>query len=738
MDTEDKDNSPTGPIHNWETGRILHSPTGKFRRSNKYPRNQNEDLDSPTQKIIIFPLDKVKENPPPPPPSNRVTPPPIVFTAPLPKIQDLPPDFFEEGELDEHYNPQTQSPDFSSQLDQEDWQMDYSDVEGKIAGYMKDLEQKATAFQQNMFREEEGTDWAAIERAERLIPGTDHEDGKRVAPPSREKVKVPKIRKAPPDMPPHVLQQQLAKRLPLLSVRRYFILLLLLGACAVTFFSLEETVEALATYESRIVFLGVVLAIAMVSLVDILGKGLLHCFAMGAGMDTLAFFSGIFCGLDCLLQSSLPEPRGQYPYVALVLMQYYFLLYGEEKKCLSNIASCKVASKGRDPFLLRLEPHKWNNRSCYNKAPAPLEGFSSQLMDRDGAQIAFAFTTPIFLIMAFVMAMNLTRDTTDFVWAFSAFLVVSAPFGATVLYGRPLFKVTDRLKKDMFSTLAGWTGVAPKGKHCIIQDLDLFPEGDVSITGSRLYNNFSEKKVLAFTTALLEEGDVGCVHLFHSIMDARGQKTPPCRDAMYHDAGGITAQIGKDQVMIGCAAFTEFMNIPVPEGCYWNHAIYCCINNRLAGFYSLEYRLHDMVSHSLSSLQLERIRPVLATRDFAHTPEVLRRRYDLKTIRMDFPPITRRRELSDEKRIKGGDLTAVILMDGIEPMTDCVIAATRLRKSVYQSLGTVIASACLGFFLVAYLVASTAYNALSPDNLMIFLLLWLAPVWIISDMAHRY
>ena len=40
--------------------------------------------------------------------------------------------------------------------------------------------------------------------------------------------------------------------------------------------------------------------------------------------------------------------------------------------------------------------------------------------------------------------------------------------------------------------------------------------------------------------------------------------------------------------------------------------------------------------------------------------------------------------------------------------------------------------------LAAYLVSAQAYGSLSPLNLLIFLITWLAPVWFLSGWVHRY
>ena len=44
----------------------------------------------------------------------------------------------------------------------------------------------------------------------------------------------------------------------------------------------------------------------------------------------------------------------------------------------------------------------------------------------------------------------------------------------------------------------------------------------------------------------------------------------------------------------------------------------------------------------------------------------------------------------------------------------------------------------LGILLAYYLTAVDAYGSLSPLNLLIFLLFWVAPVWFLTSWVPRY
>lgn len=135
---------------------------------------------------------------------------------------------------------------------------------------------------------------------------------------------------------------------------------------------------------------------------------------------------------------------------------------------------------------------------------------------------------------------------------------------------------------------------------------------------------------------------------------------------------------------------------------------------------------------------LEKVEPVLATRDFNLIPAMLQQRFKLAADRMAFPGVERRRELSDPDQEHDGVLTALLCREGLLPFAEAIAAAKRLRWAA--QLGGVLccAASTLGLALAAYLTSAAAYSSLSPLNLLVYMLTWLAPVWLLSGWVHRF
>ncbi len=129
---------------------------------------------------------------------------------------------------------------------------------------------------------------------------------------------------------------------------------------------------------------------------------------------------------------------------------------------------------------------------------------------------------------------------------------------------------------------------------------------------------------------------------------------------------------------------------------------------------------------------------MLATRDFNLIPAMLQHRFKLAADKMDFPPVERRRELSDPAQPHSETLTALLCREGLYPFAEAVTAAKRLRWAA--RLGAVLCclGSAIGLLLAAYLVSVSAYGSLSPLNLFVFLMMWLLPVWFLSGWVDRF
>ena len=324
-------------------------------------------------------------------------------------------------------------------------------------------------------------------------------------------------------------------------------------------------------------------------------------------------------------------------------------------------------------------------------------------------------------------------------WCLSATFTASAAFGGALVYGRPFHKLARRLASSG-AALAGWPGAAQskKGDRILLTDGDLFPPGYVELNGIKVFGDWSIERVVGYTATLIRDSGSGLTKLFHDLLRAQGAIFRNAEHLCCYEGGGLSATIRGDQVLVGSAAFMNLMEVELPQGLHVKNAVFCAIEGELAGIFALNYTLPDMVFPSLEALMREKVGPVLATRDFNLIPAMLHQRFKLAADKMDFPPVERRRELSDPEQPHSPTVTAVLCREGLLPYGESVVAAKRLRWSTRFGAVLTCLGSCVGVLLAYYLTSVDAYGSLSPLNLLVFLLFWLAPVWFLTSWTAHY
>ena len=473
---------------------------------------------------------------------------------------------------------------------------------------------------------------------------------------------------------------------------------------------------------------------------DVLLTGLKRMFRGRVGMDSLAALSALFTLLDGAMLALRSGNR--MPYTAVVLTGSWMLLHGAyHKKCGLRL-SCRTAAASAQPYRVTQDVGKWNGRDTYTKWVGDAEGFGSQIQTDDGVQRLFSRVCPLLLLGDIILALLATvaaGHPDNLMWGLSALFTVTAAFGGGLAYGRPFHKVARRLAQSG-ATLAGWPGIARsrRGERVLITDTDLFPPGYVELNGYKVLGGFPMERVVAYTATLIRDSGSGLTKLFHDQLRSLGGLMRNAERLCCYEGGGLSATIRGDQVLVGSAAFMKLMDISLPVGLNVKNAVFCAIDGELAGIFALNYSLPDTVFPALEELMGEKVGPVLATRDFNLIPAMLQQRFKLAADKMDFPPVERRRELSDPGQDHNPELTALLCREGLFPFAEAVTAAKRLRWAAWVGGALCCVASVLGLALGAYLVSVSAYGSLSPLNLLTYMVTWLAPVWFLSGWVHRY
>ncbi|MBQ8800992.1 MAG: hypothetical protein IJZ52_01735 [Clostridium sp.] len=609
--------------------------------------------------------------------------------------------------------------------------------DGMLTALIKDINRRADDYADRMYEEDERIDPEEVRRLERLIPGTDKEE--EPEPPSKPK-KVKKTAPPPPDTPPQELARTYLKGLKSTRLRLVFLFLLCLLAVV------QLAVPALgyvfvAPLGDPLVqswFAAGVMAAGTLLGIDILLGGIINACKGRVGMDTLAALGCVFTLADAVVLAISESER--LPYTAAALTGLFFLLLGTyHKKCAQRL-SCRTAAASSSPYRVTLDEGKWNGRDTYSKWAGDAAGFGSQIQVEDGADRIYHHFCPVVLLLCIAYSLYITITRTEAaLWCASAVFTAAAAFGAALSYGRSFHLCARRLAHSG-AALAGWPGIvgSRRADRVLITDTDLFPPGYVELNGFKVLGDFPMERVVAYTATMIRDSGSGLAKLFHDYLRTLGGLMRNSERLCCYEGGGLSATIRGDQVLVGSAAFMNLMDITLPAGLNVKSAVFCAINGELAGIFALNYFLPDTVFPALDSLIRENVGPVLATRDFNLIPAMLQQRFKLSADRMDFPPVERRRELSAPDQPHGDTLAAILCREGLYPFAEAVVCAKRLRRATRVGAVLCCVSSLLGLLLTGYLVFVSAYGSLSPLNLLLYLLMWLLPVWLLTAWTHRF
>ena len=610
-----------------------------------------------------------------------------------------------------------------------------------LSALIHNLNRKADDYADHMFEEDESIDKEEVRRLERLIPGTDEEV---VDEGARQWRKPKRQEPPPPDIPPYDLAKRYGKGLKWMRTRTLLVFLLALASLIQTLAPRAGLVWSAPLDQPAVqcALSAALMGVGMLLALDVLLTGLVRACFLKFGMDTL---SALACGFTLLdgVQLMLAEEEPQrLPYTLVCLTGLFFLLHGAYHKRCALRLSCRTAASAASPYRITLDEGKWNDQDTYAKWSGDQEGFGSQIQADDGVQQIFRRFCPLLFLgdAAFALMASTGGGRPErLVWALSALFTATAAFGASLAYGRAVHKTARRLAPSG-AALAGWPGIAAsrRGSCVLITDGDLFPPGYVELNGFKVMADYPSERVVAYTATLIRDSGSGLATLFHNQLRSMGGLMRNADNLQCHEGGGLSANIRGDQVLVGSAAFMKLMEVRLPQGLNVKNAVFCAIDGRLAGIFALSYTLPDTVFPALESLFSERVEPVLATRDFNLIPAMLQQRFKLAAEKMAFPSVERRRELSDPGQEHNGVLTALLCREGLLPFAEAITASKRLRWAARLGAGLCCAASLLGMALAAYLTSVGAYTSLSPLNLLIYMLLWLAPVWFLSGWVHRF
>lgn len=610
-----------------------------------------------------------------------------------------------------------------------------------LAARLHTLRRRADHYADHMYDQAEPDEETL--RAERYIPGVDREETPEE--PHRQARRHRPARPAPADTPPSELAARYAHGMKGKRIRTALAMI-----CAALCALISVDVPALFDWNGaaaagsvppaqlRLWLLAGLLAVTGALCWEIVGRGFARLFRLRPAAETLAAFAFLFTLADSTALL-LTGWRDGLPCCAVTAFSLAFALWGDYAHQGGDRLSARAAAQAKEPFVVTLDEEKWSGRPAYAKWSGTQTGFGSQLQSEDGAQRAYAVAAPLLLLACLACAcLTAARQGGPaFLWTASATLTAASAWSALLLYAIPYRRLARRLF-NVGAALAGWPGAARCREGGILMtDNDLFPTGSVRVSGVRVFGDFPNEKVVAYTATLLRVLDCGLTRPFHDLLRSQGAFYREASGVRYHE-GGVTGIIRNQEVFVGTASFMHLMDVDLPQGLNVKHAVFCAIGGQLAGIFALNYAMSQAVKPCLSALMSSGASPILATRDPNLIPALLGQKFKLPVDKMEFPPVDRRLQLSDREQEHDDTPVALLSREGLGPYCDAVVGGRRLRSAVRRGLAFTLAGSVLGVALTFYLTYVGAAASLTPANFLIFMALWLVPGWLLANWVNQY
>lgn len=490
---------------------------------------------------------------------------------------------------------------------------------------------------------------------------------------------------------------------------------------------------------------------------DIIARGFSDLYHLRPGMESLISVSCLASILNVLsivavegkaidLEDGTQLVRGfvgYLPYSAVSAGSVFFGLVGHYILLNARLRTYKTAAASAEPDIVTLEDRLWDGHSGFTRRAGSAEGFVARTEQPDMAQRTMSFITPLIIIASLVLALVVSVGQGQgyrFFWAWSAISASAAPFGTMLTVALPFSKVAKRLE-HMRAAIAGWSAAKSfsEGAFAIVGDGDLFPGDMVTLNGLKVFGRYSYEMVTSCASSLLAASGSGIYRALESVSGAPGGSPRHVSSFEHYEGGGVGGEIDGSRVLLGSSAFLLRMGIRLPKELNIKNAVFVAINMDIAGIFAINYVPDEDVEASMHLLERHSITVVLAVRDFNISPLMLKKLFGIDPDLIEYPPIEDRLALSDQNKEVAGRPAAVLIREGLTPYAESIVGGARLHKISKINLFINIISMLGGLFLsflLAYLGASEA--SLAPHNMILYMLLWSMPVFVISQTASRY
>ena len=339
------------------------------------------------------------------------------------------------------------------------------------------------------------------------------------------------------------------------------------------------------------------------------------------------------------------------------------------------------------------------------------------------------------VVLAIVVSL-VRQDMSNFFWALSAMLTIACPLPILCAFGRAYYNVARRLLSEGAALAGGQAAFrVRKARRAVIQDSDLFPGGTITINEVRAHSGYTPEKLLSYAVAITDGYGMEISKLLAEALREQYGRPARATNIKVYDMGGLSGEIGADTVLVGTAAYMARMGMPVQapkKGRDVETGIYVVINGQPAGVIQLTYHSNAQTFSALQALLRLKVTPELATRDFNISPEMVQKMFETRRGRVGEIAADRVAAVTSSAYTMGDRVCALLSRDGIVPFAQVHQSADKLSGAMRSNLILGAVGGVCGLLLMFYLAFTGHPEAVTPRNVLLYLILWYIPSFFVT------
>ena len=462
-------------------------------------------------------------------------------------------------------------------------------------------------------------------------------------------------------------------------------------------------------------------------------QGMADLFKGRFTLNTLLVATFLACAADgmfCLLQERVPC-------CAAFSLEVLLSLWSDYNRRHAELGQMDVLRKaGRLNGVCAVE-NGWEDKKVLVRIPGQVEHFMdnyNEVSEPEKRQNVYALIALIFSLCAGAATVFM-KDLYTGLQVTAVSLLAAVPATAFIATSRP-FAILQRRLHRLGAVLCGWQGVKQLcGKAVFpLDNEDIFPLGTTRMNGVKFFGSRSTEQVLAYATAVVVQEGSGLAPLFQQVLNSRNGRQYDAENLRRYENGGIGGTVLGEPVLVGPLPFLKEMGVEVPEGIQVSQAVCVAIDGELCGVFAISYEKTRSATAGLSTLSSYRgLNPVMVSGEFMMSEEFIRKKFGIKSKRLQFPDEEIRTMLRDMRAEEDTQAALMATVEGLAPMAYCVTGARALRGACNAGVILHMVGGILGMLVVLALVLLGRMDLLTPANMFLYQLVWIIPGFLVTE-----